>query len=279
MHCRTLSLVAILVFLCCCGDRAITQVHLDISTHDGNTSNTDSAINKLDTGQIKTDFSLYDGTPHLDSRLDIYVSKDANVKPPFCSGQVSASLDNNFLKVSEVKGGLVGDAACCPPGEYLRFTAHNSNGKVHQFLFEVYRYPGVQIQNHIDFQNAPKGWLFSVKCNPFESCDTLRSDQNADFVGTLDYNPIPGQPAAYTSLCLSITPKKQTPLPIPLPPGFKSLELVVDSLQINSACVYGMDQTCNENPYVSALMGKCNENSTCTCILGATKIPLTGKCN
>lgn len=43
-------------------------------------------------------------------------------------------------------------------------------------------------------------------------------------------------------------------------------------------CTFGMDQTCNDNPIVSSLHGKCNEDGTCTCYEGFEKNQQTGRC-
>ncbi len=42
-------------------------------------------------------------------------------------------------------------------------------------------------------------------------------------------------------------------------------------------CVFGQDQTCNSDPSVSALWGKCTETGTCECNTGFVLAP-TGYC-
>ncbi len=43
-------------------------------------------------------------------------------------------------------------------------------------------------------------------------------------------------------------------------------------------CTPGMDQTCNDDPRVSALWGHCNEDGTCECLPGSKRNPATGRC-
>lgn len=45
-----------------------------------------------------------------------------------------------------------------------------------------------------------------------------------------------------------------------------------------TACTPGMDQTCNNDPLVSALWGTCQSNGTCTCNSGFTVSATTGRC-
>lgn len=43
-------------------------------------------------------------------------------------------------------------------------------------------------------------------------------------------------------------------------------------------CTFGMDQTCNDDPIISSLHGKCNEDGSCTCYEGFEKNDQTGRC-
>ena len=43
-------------------------------------------------------------------------------------------------------------------------------------------------------------------------------------------------------------------------------------------CMPGADQSCNDNPAVSSLHGKCLADSTCMCVSGFAKNPGTGRC-
>ncbi|MEO8878635.1 MAG: hypothetical protein ABI461_23800 [Polyangiaceae bacterium] len=43
-------------------------------------------------------------------------------------------------------------------------------------------------------------------------------------------------------------------------------------------CTVGQDQTCNENPAMSSLHGKCSTAGTCECITPFTKAS-SGRCN
>jgi len=44
------------------------------------------------------------------------------------------------------------------------------------------------------------------------------------------------------------------------------------------ACTFGQDQTCNDNPDVSAVWGACNADGTCRCRPGFLVNPQTGRC-
>jgi hypothetical protein len=47
---------------------------------------------------------------------------------------------------------------------------------------------------------------------------------------------------------------------------------------VKPVCTPGADQTCNDNPAVSALLGVCMGDGTCACRPGAQRDPTTGKC-
>jgi hypothetical protein len=47
---------------------------------------------------------------------------------------------------------------------------------------------------------------------------------------------------------------------------------------IYPVCTVGMDQTCNDESFVSSIMGTCNEDGTCTCNEGTILNPRTGRC-
>jgi hypothetical protein len=46
----------------------------------------------------------------------------------------------------------------------------------------------------------------------------------------------------------------------------------------DKVCTPGADQTCNDDPAISSLHGKCNADSTCTCSAGFMKNAKTGRC-
>jgi hypothetical protein len=46
----------------------------------------------------------------------------------------------------------------------------------------------------------------------------------------------------------------------------------------STRCTPGADQTCNDNPAVSALWGHCEATGVCTCNFGTTVSPTTGRC-
>jgi hypothetical protein len=115
----------------------------------------------------------------------------------------------------------------------------------------------------------PKGWLFSVRCQPYYRCGYLH-EQNSQLGGSLIINPTPGPPSWGATLCLTATPR-------PGVVGIKGVRLW-GSAQIKRHCTFGMDQTCNSSPMISALYGACNEDGSCVCKSGYVKDASTGKC-
>lgn len=49
-------------------------------------------------------------------------------------------------------------------------------------------------------------------------------------------------------------------------------------VEAEAACTPGLDQTCNDSPIVSSLMGRCEPDGTCTCYAGTALNPATGRC-
>jgi hypothetical protein len=47
---------------------------------------------------------------------------------------------------------------------------------------------------------------------------------------------------------------------------------------LSFTCTPGADQTCNDDPVISSLRGRCQADLTCACNPGATLNPATGKC-
>jgi hypothetical protein len=45
-----------------------------------------------------------------------------------------------------------------------------------------------------------------------------------------------------------------------------------------AACTPGADQTCNDNPAISSLHGRCRHDGTCVCSAGFEQNPLSGRC-
>jgi hypothetical protein len=43
-------------------------------------------------------------------------------------------------------------------------------------------------------------------------------------------------------------------------------------------CMFGADQSCNDNPALNSLHGTCNRDGTCTCHAQFAKNPKTGLC-
>jgi len=51
-----------------------------------------------------------------------------------------------------------------------------------------------------------------------------------------------------------------------------------DGVPATGSCSFGADQTCNDDPRVSSLWGRCLKDATCECHEGFVANPVTGKC-
>ena len=91
------------------------------------------------------------------------------------------------------------------------------------------------------------------------------------FKGYLEYQSLLGAPAVQVTVCLDAAPLG------PANPKKHPIRLWASKLLVNKVCVPKMDQTCNYDPKISSLRGKCNDDSTCTCNPGAMKMA-NGKC-
>jgi hypothetical protein len=72
-----------------------------------------------------------------------------------------------------------------------------------------------------------------------------------------EVTPAAGTDVAVTSVALTSEVPAATFDPVPAAPPRASGK--------RSACVFGQDQTCNADPSVSALSGKCLETGVCEC--------------
>jgi hypothetical protein len=46
----------------------------------------------------------------------------------------------------------------------------------------------------------------------------------------------------------------------------------------STACTFGADETCNDDPTINAFWGSCQPNGTCLCKTGRSINPATGRC-
>lgn len=230
-----------------------------------------------------------DGMERGDAATQVDAAHDTAPPPPdgprprpdgalsaFCSGtKPRAEIDGRTLAVSGVLSGRWLMASCCPPGEFVTVDAVDPIGAKVKLTVEILRMIGTSAPTSItlDLSKPPKGWLVDVRCEPYKACGRLRPD-NATFGGSLEMTAMLGAPAYRVSVCLEASPKPPQPPP---PRALEPVRLYLHKVLVNTACVVGMDHTCNANPSISALRGKCNSDSTCTCLLGAKKTP-DGKC-
>lgn len=64
-------------------------------------------------------------------------------------------------------------------------------------------------------------------------------------------------------------------LPAPDAPG---ASIPADGGMSIAVCMPGADQTCNDNPAISSLHGRCLADGTCSCTPGFSKSPTSGRC-
>jgi hypothetical protein len=192
--------------------------------------------------------------------------------PGFCSGvQPRLVFNSASWQVTEVRGATAVLASCCGPGELVRFLAVDAVGKPKEVSLEIVRFPNAPAANHVDVAKPPAGWVVAVRCDSADKCGLLRSD-SATLAGSVDYAYCGAIPCVRLDICIAVSASASSP------PGFSSLGLYARQVLVNMACTQGMDQSCNEDPKVSSLRGKCNDDSTCTCVAGATKVTSSGKC-
>lgn len=231
----------------------------------------DDALIHQDGAVIKKDASRDKGQQDR-GRMDRLLRPDAAGPLSFCKGPPMAEVDGSKFAVSGFKTGLQWVASCCPPGEVITFNLIDSRGKPAEISLEIARFPGTTLKptQKLDLAHPPKGWLFMVRCSSNLSCGPI-SDSTSQLSGTLELNSLLGSPALEATICLSAKPKA------PSSPYTRPVKLWTSKVVVNTACVPGMDQTCNYDPKISSLRGKCNPDSTCTCNPGAQKQP-NGKC-
>ena len=80
-----------------------------------------------------------------------------------------------------------------------------------------------------------------------------------------------GGPAVQVSACVTAKPTN------PITPSKHAIQLWANKVMVNKVCVPSMPQTCNYDPMISSIRGKCNPDSTCACNPGAKKMS-NGKC-
>jgi len=244
---KALLLISVLALGAGCGSRVVPQG--------------DGALVDPDQGRAPDGAGPADGAQRRDRAA-------ADAAPStFCSGNPRVEIGGVAQVVTELESGST-LTSCCE-GEFLRFKTTGPVGPV-TLTFTMLRFPGaVGGLLNMSLAQPPKGWTFTVTCEPYLACGYIHAG-NSTLGGTLNLNPVPAPPAVGAALCLRATP-------LPGRPGIKPVRLWGSAL-INTQCTYGMDQTCNLNPLISAIYGKCNEDGTCSCNPGHVKDPPTGQC-
>jgi hypothetical protein len=146
---------------------------------------------------------------------------------------------------------------CCT-GEQIRFVPHPAISELYEIHFSILRFPEAapvgDTTRQIDLRSPPEGWLFTLYCNPYELCNVPSSPE---ITGTLTiHGPEVGRPGYRASLCATLQATAAMT---------KQVRVVANQVWINTACTFGMDQTCNENPLISSLRGTCQRDGTCVC--------------
>ncbi len=191
----------------------------------------------------------------------------------FCASAPRLRVGDQELAVTGVKASLATMASCCEPGATVEVSATDTSGAAVKVIFAMLRFPNTPPVTHLDLASPPSGWVLLLYCEGPSGvglCGAQRLDTEVTLTGAVEVSAASAVPAEDLTVCLTATPK----------PGAqaKAVQLSVSKLRLNLACTPGMDQTCNEDSLISSLRGKCNDDGTCTCDAGATKIVSTGKC-
>lgn len=163
---------------------------------------------------------------------------------------------------------------CCE-GEQIHLSTVDQQGKAVELTVSLLRMdPDRRPAGPIDLAHPPDRFMVTVTCRPYGSCrcgdhGSINS-HNSELSGTLNWTADPQAPRLQASLRLSSRPRDAS--------GPASVEIVTKPLLIHTACVIGMDQTCNDSPVISSLRGRCREDGTCECLHGGTKNERSGKC-
>lgn len=268
MHTHTILLLALTMALAGCGNRSApgagdAGVSGDIpAVHDqrpGDTMNMRDWLHPvLDRSLRRPDRSQ----PRLDQ----------GAPATFCQGGPAAQVDNKPVKVSKVASHMDYIASCCGPGEVIDFQSLNANGTTSIISLQITRWPNVTLPPSIklNLANPNKGWYVAIYCSGSPSCGSAFTTSHA-FEGWIEIQSLLGGPAVQISACVTAKPTN------PITPNKHHIRLWAHKVLVNKVCVPGMDQTCNADPKISSLRGKCNPDSTCTCIAGAKKMA-NGKC-
>ena len=207
----------------------------------------------------------------LPQKLDA-AKLDAATPLSFCKGAPHAEADKSPLKVDKIVTSMNYVASCCPPGEVIAFKTINAKGQPLEVSLQVARFPGTKLPPSIklDLAKPPTGWYFAIYSNPSTFYGHAHTSSHS-FKGYLEFSSLLGSPAVQVTACVEATPLDTTN------PNKHHFKLWASKVLVNKVCVPQMDQTCNYDPMISSLRGKCNADSTCTCNPGSTKMA-NGKC-
>lgn len=197
---------------------------------------------------------------------------DRGAPATFCKGPHALEVSKKPFKVSNVASHMGYIGSCCGPGEIIDFNTLTANGASAKISLRIARFINVTLPPSIklDLSKLPKGWLVSTSCTPSSFCGQSHPTTHA-FKGWIEIKSLLGAPAVEVSACVTV---HLTP---PIKPNDRPVKLWANKVLVNKVCVPGMDQTCNDDPKISSIKGKCNQNSTCTCNAGSKKTP-NGKC-
>ena len=197
---------------------------------------------------------------------------DSGGSANFCKGKAYAAVDGKPLQISRLSTYVDFVASCCGPAPVVDFEATRADGSQAKVRLYMANMPNMKPQPKVrlDLSALPKGWFVGVRCDPSSMCGVV-STSTSSFAGFIEIQSLLGGPAVQVTACVEISPKG------PSNPPAHRIKLWSPPVTVNTACVPGMHQTCNVDPKISSLRGKCNDDSTCTCTPPAKKTP-NGKC-
>lgn len=226
----------------------------------------------VDSGGTGSDTLLPDKGLKKDAPGDLPVKPDLTKTLTHCVGAARVNASGVDLKVDKIATSMNYVASCCPPGEVLAFKTITPKGQPVEVSLQVARFPNTKLPPHIkiDLAKPPTGWYVAIYCNPSSFCGNAHSTSHA-FTGHLEISSMLGSPSVQVTACVAAKPLDTTN------PYKHPIKLWASKVLVNKVCVPKMDQTCNYDPMISSLRGKCNDDSTCTCNPGSTKM-VNGKC-
>ncbi len=185
----------------------------------------------------------------------------------------SLVIDGRPLRVERIETGTTMTNCCV--GEQIRLAAVDEQGEAVEVAVSLLRMDAEhRPPGPIDLAHPATRFMVVVSCRPYASSRAGEhgsiNAHNSVLSGSLSWATDPRAPLLHISLRLSSRPRDAT--------GPARLEIVTGPLIVHTACIHGMDQTCNDILLMDSLRGTCRPNGTCECSSGSMKSRRSGRC-